>query len=413
MSSTALPAPAERETLLFRSALILDGGIFLVLLVAWLRVAAAGGLWRADFTAMYTGWAMVLDGHGARLYDLGLQETYQQRALPDPALYRGLLPHAWPPHSSFLFAPLALLSRGAAYWVWACLQAGLCLLAWRQVRWLTRAWEPRARGVVLFACLGFPPLVMSFQQGQTALLSLVCLLGFVRGLKEGKPWPTALWLVLGSIKPQLTLIPAAILLGGRRWRELAIAAGALALWAGLAGLVLGWEAWWSYPRYLHFSSQQFNRFGIDPHYMYNVKGLLTALLGEDRGALINALTSAVLLLAVVVVLWLWRGPWRPEAPAFDLRLSATLLLAAVSNPHLHATDLLLLVPAALLLVEYRRRCEMSPGALAAVLLCPLLLMIDTGVHPWPGHVRPFILLMLAATAWLAWGAVRQRVEAAC
>jgi hypothetical protein len=384
-----------------------------VLVVLWLKMAAAGVFWRADFTALYPGWSMVLDGHGARLYDLNLQETYQRRALPDPSLYEGLLPHGWPPHSGLLFAPLALLGRGAAFFVWALFQAGLCVLARQQIRWLTREWEAQTRWLVLFGFLAFPPLFMSFKQGQTAVLSLVCLLGFVRGLKEGRPWPTALWLVLGSIKPHLTLIPAVILLGGRRWRELAIAGGALALWVGLSALVLEWESWWSYPQYLRFSSQQFGSFGIDPLYMYNFKGLCTALLGSDRGELINALSAAALVLNVVAVLWLWRGAWTPESPQFDLRLSLSLLLALVCNPHVHVTDLLLLVPAALLFVEYRRRCALPlTGVGAALTLCPLLLLIDTGIHPWPGEVRPFILLMLAATAWLAWDLAREKIAPA-
>jgi hypothetical protein len=401
MSNPALPASAERSVFTLRASLILNGGLFLVLLAFWLKMAGEGVFWRADFTAFYTGWSMVLDGQGARLYDLALQESYQQRALPEPNLYEGLLPFAHPPHAALLLAPFALLPRGAAFYAWALFQAGLCGIAWRQIAWLTRDWSGRARWALMFALLGFPPVFMSFQQGQTGIFSLVCLLGFVIGLKQRRPWATALWLVLASVKPQLAVIPVAILLGGRRWRELVIAAGVFSLWAALSALVLGWESWWNYPGYLRFSSRQFGTFGIDPLRMYNLKGLLTALLGAQRIELINLLTTAVLLLNVAVVLWLWRGPWRPDSPAFDLRLSCTLLLAIVCNPHVNGTDLLLLAPAALLFVEYRRH-EGLPltGVAPVLLLCPLLLLIDAEIHPWPALLRPFFLLMLAATGWL-------------
>ena len=45
-----------------RATTFLNGGLFLVLLCVWLKMAALGLFWRADFTAFYTGWRMVLDG---------------------------------------------------------------------------------------------------------------------------------------------------------------------------------------------------------------------------------------------------------------------------------------------------------------------------------------------------------------
>jgi hypothetical protein len=188
-----------------------------------------------------------------------------------------------------------------------------------------------------------------------------------------------------------------------RGQAMTIATGVFLAWFGLTAWALGAECWLSYPRYLQFSSQQFGTSGIDPLRMYNLKGLLTALLQPEHARLINALTTAALLLNVVVVLWLWRGPWRPDAPDFDLRLGYTLLLAAVCNPHFNPTDaLVLVVPAILVLGSLQRDSLQHTGASAVLIFCPLLLLIDVYTHPWPGDVRPFFLLMLGALLWLAW-----------
>ena len=63
-------------------------------------------LWRADFTAYYTGAAMIRDGIGRRLYDLDLQTAYQQRILGQRSFLGGLLPYNSPPHLALLLVPL-------------------------------------------------------------------------------------------------------------------------------------------------------------------------------------------------------------------------------------------------------------------------------------------------------------------
>src|SRR5206468_4176342 len=130
---------------------------------------------------------------------------------------------------------------------------------------------------------------LSFQLGQLSLGLLLCLTGFYRNLEEDRPWRSAAWLALGTCKPQLVLFPFVILLGLRRWRALAAAVCLLAVWAALTTAVLGWPPWPAFVALTRLNALRFGSFGIDPLEMYNLKGLLTAVLGTGRAALVNAL----------------------------------------------------------------------------------------------------------------------------
>src|SRR5690606_25441584 len=121
-------------------------------------------------------WALTLDGESHRLYDLDTQRTYQRRL--EPRMPReGLLPYVNPPHTALPLAPLALLSRSTAFYLWSALQLLLLLLALHFLYRLTPGWERLEHVVLAVTVLAFPPMLMTFQLGQLSLLLLVCLLG--------------------------------------------------------------------------------------------------------------------------------------------------------------------------------------------------------------------------------------------
>jgi len=97
----------------------------------------------------------------------------------------------------------------------------------------------------------------------------------------------AAWIVAGMIKPQLMVVPCVVLLGLRRCGgELGVAGGCfLAVSAtvttfgagdrGAGSIFLG--------RAAGSTVSNSAAYGIDPLIMYNVKGVLTALLGRRQG----------------------------------------------------------------------------------------------------------------------------------
>ena len=314
-----------------------------------------------------------------------------------------MLPFNYPPHLAVPGALLAFLPRGVAFYVWDFLQLLLLVPLFRSLRALAPDPHGLPWAVLCTTVLAFPPLFMSFQMGQVSLLVLICLLGFCRNLMAGRPFWTAFWLTLGTIKPQLMVAPAAILLAGRRWRELGIAA-----WVALTTAFLGVSCWTEFLHVLRHSAWQFGVDGIYPRAMYNLKGCLTSLLGEGQAAAINFASTTALLLVILATLRMWWGPWRAGTAEFDLRLALALQLGLIANPHLNPVDVLALVAPALLFYRGLRRSGRPVRLLTALLVCvPLLFALNcygltvtaqTGVHP-------FFLLMVGMAVVMALAAL--------
>jgi hypothetical protein len=392
----------KKASLLAPAVLALNGGLAVAALLLWLNWAVQGTFWRADFSFFYAAWAMALDGRGARLYDLDLQTEYQDRVVPERGGNGELVPFNYPPHTAFALAPLALLPRQAAFYAWAVIQLGLLLLALRFLRELAADWDPGERRLLLVTVLAFPPLLMTFQLGQYSLLALVCLLGVWRGLRQDRPVATGFWLALGSVKPQLVLFPALVLLAGRRWRALGAALAFFLAWAALTTVAFGPSCWRGFVEVIRYSSRQFGSSGIDPLSMYNLKGVYTAVLGSQQAALVNALAGGTLLLATLGTLWAWRA----GSPSLGLGMALTLLVGLLCNPHVYAHDTLTLVlPAVLFYDHLRRRGPPAPAVRAVLALGPLLFLLDRyGPASLARPVRPFTLLMLALALAMAWSA---------
>ena len=101
---------------LVRAVLILNTGLALSYIGLWAITARQGQFWRADFSAYYTGWAIVRDGLGNQLYDLDLQTRYQQTILEGRSFSDGLLPFTYPPHMALYFSPLAQMRATISFY---------------------------------------------------------------------------------------------------------------------------------------------------------------------------------------------------------------------------------------------------------------------------------------------------------
>jgi hypothetical protein len=363
-------------------------------------MAVRGEFWRADFSAFYTGWRMVLDGRGADLYDFERQAEYQARLLPQRGEPGALLPYVYPPHF-ILFAPLAYLPLPAAFYAWTALQVGLLALA---LRWLgedARGWGPEASAPAMTALLAFQPVFLTFQLGQQALLSLVAIYGLARALRDDRSLAAGAWLALASLKPQFALLPAVFLIGAGRWRVLLYAGGLFAGWAAAAMAVLGRHCWPDFLGLTSFHARQFDTFGVFPLRGHNLKMVFTATLGPERLSLINALAGAGLLVAGGAALALGFRTRNSDRPRRDLCFALTLVLGVLAAPHLNPHDTLLLAVPAVLFYDALHCTDAPTRALAAVLaVCPLLFLADSfGMDWWPSRLRPFFLVMVGLTIW--------------
>lgn len=380
-----------------RLAVVLNAGLALALALLWMQQALREGFWKGDFINYYASGVMLREGQGAHLYDRAWQQQYQARLLPERGETNAVLAFNYPPHATLPTPLFALLSRDAAFYLWDGMQLLLLIPLFHFLRRLTAAPRPLPFALLLTGVLAFPPLFISFQLGQVSLLLLVCLLGFICNLMEGRPFRTALWLTLGTIKPQMMVAPAAILLAQRRWRELGLAAIFLTIWGLATTALLGVSCWLDFTKMLQYSASQFGQDGIHPLAMYNLKGFLTSVFGDGAAAQINALSAAALLLALLVIVWQGRKPISVGTAEWDVRMAWWLQLGLLVNPHLNPVDALAFVAPALLFYRGLRRSGQPSGVAAAVLLAaPALFALDCYglMVARPASVHVFFVVMV-------------------
>ncbi|MCS7178673.1 MAG: DUF2029 domain-containing protein, partial [Anaerolineae bacterium] len=307
-----------------------------------------------------------------------------------------------PPHFALIMAPLSLLPLDLAFGCWAVFQVGLLGLLLGRGASLVAQWNSTERWVLLSGLLAFFPLFLHFLYGSLTLFVLLCLVEWALALKKGNDLRAGIWLTLAAVKPQAALFPALVLLGGRRWRALAGASAAgLLIIAGTAAL-LGPTIWPDYLRWLATTSGYFDRFGIYPEAMDNLRGTLALWWGAERASLIQGVSMGALATGAVVVLALWaRSRWVPGEPEFDLRLALTLVLGALLSPHQNPHDSLVLLLPAVLFYDALRRVGRPTRAIAAFLLSwPVLFLLEGFVLRGALGIRLPVLLMVVLLGWI-------------
>lgn len=347
--------PPPKNDWLFLIALAVNISIACSYLGLGLSAIRQDLLWRADFTAFYTGGAIIRDGLGSQLYDLNLQAAYQQKILGERRFPDGLLPFINPPHVALLFAPLTNYSRSVAFLFWTVCQT--VILIWLMVLlWhFSNQWLTRERWLFLTGVLAFYPMFLNFLLGALSLVTLSCFLMFINKLKNGKEQSTGVWLAVSSFKPQTIALPALMLIFGRKWRVLkfAILTGAIIV-LGTSSF-LGPAIWLKFLNALGEYGVFFDQYGVHPAAMYNLKGMLAIWLGNSNASLINTISMAGFLISIGITGWLWCGAWQPDQPDFDLRLGIIITNSLLFGLHVNPQDGLLLVVPAALFYEYLRR----------------------------------------------------------
>lgn len=385
-------------------------GIALGYLGLLVRAALDGLLWQADFTAFYTGGAIVRQGLGPQLYDLDLQTRIQQAILgPGRMFYDGVLPFINPPHFALVMAPFSLLPLGPAFWCWTALQAGILVRLIQRLRLLSAEWERGERWMLLSAFFAFFPLFLQFLYGSLSLFVLWCLTEFYLAIRQGKDARAGVWLALAAVKLQAALFPFLIILAGRRRRALLGAGAAGLVIFGVTTAALGPGIWPDYLRWLAATGSYFDRFGVYPAGMINLKGTLTLWLGAGQAPLIQAITGIALAAGALGVLIYWaRQGWEPERPRFDRRFSFTLLLGALLSPHQNQHDCLIsTLPIALFYDSMRRLgCPTRPPtafpllASCFLLAWPVLFLLEQFALQGRLGIRLPVVLMAILLTWL-------------
>lgn len=358
-------------------------------------------LWRADFTAYYTGAAMVRDGHGTNLYDLEAQMQCQQRILEGRIFMDGLLPFNYPPYFAVILVPLTYFSLSTAFWLWTigeivCL-VWILLLIWR----LTPSWISQGRWLFIGVILAFPPLMRTVLQGTSSLIALLGMLQIYYALKQGDAAAGGIWLVIGAVRPQ-TVFPAGVFtLLQRRWQMLLGTALAGLFMVGLTTLVLGGHIWLDFINSVGRSGQLYDHLGVYPEVMYNLKGTLALWLGSEYGFLINRLSLWGFLLYFLGMILLWWRKMSPDMPMFDLKLALGLVLGMFFSLHLNPHDGLLLIVPLLLIVNYLHSRGLSDSVVMMLMgVLPTFLLASEFFVDDLLNIHGTVLVMIGLIIWM-------------
>lgn len=278
-----------------------------------------------DFPLHWTASYLALAGEPATIYDND-RFTNTERAL------LGLGGHPWPypPTALLIDLPLALLPYFLALAAWLGITMGLYLLVLYYIapHPLTLLWG-----------LSFFGTFENIDLGQNGFLSAALAGGGLLLLDRSPFWGGAL-LGLLSYKPQLAALIPVALLAGRRWRALAGAA--------LSALALALASLWAFPADLWVLFLQSIPHTMDRLYTQTIwfskmptvfAAVRLAGFGVQAAWVCHALS---MLAALILIVWLWRGPASPA-----LRASGLIMGILLFSPHIWNYDLpLLAIPLA-------------------------------------------------------------------
>ena len=306
-----------------------------IVIVVFARQPVLGG----DFMQFYTLGTLARTGDWAAQYDWPAFHALQASLVPgsNPYYYAP----AYPPLTSILYLPLALLPFQAAFATWAL--ASAALYAWL-MRLAARACAVTASRNVVVGALLFPPFIALITSGQSTLWPLV---GFVAGwwaLERGQPLLAGVLFALVSLKPHFGLALALVPLLAGTWRVVLGALLGLAVIALSTYWVCGADAiaaYWSTT--LGILADPAALDPLDARHTHGLRAALAAHVSPRAALAAWALVSAV-------VAWMASRVWRSRE-SWSTRVAALLVATLLISPHLLVYDGVLLAPAAAWLAD--------------------------------------------------------------
>jgi hypothetical protein len=348
-----------------------------------------------DFVHFYVLGSLAREHRGSTLYNTLLQSEIAREIVPgaQPLYYVAL----YGPQVSVFFAPFARFSYGTAFILWSLFNAivyGVCCVAiWRVC--------PRLRDhgpTVFILAIAYPAFFHLIAWGQTSAPALLFFTLAYLALRADREFLAGLAIGLLIYKPQLGIAGAILFLFSKQWR---LVAGAVI--SGAAELSVGWlyygtavmREYWNVLR--HFQQVLPN---LEPraYVVHCLRAFWAMLVPVPTFAALLYILSAVIVISASVLIWRSRAP-------LALRYSALLIATVLVAPHLTIYDLVILVPAFLLLADLALQ-ESAPTSVPILLyLCYALPLI--GPLSRYTHVQLSVVAFAALLYWI-WNSAKLR-----
>jgi hypothetical protein len=348
-----------------------------------------------DFVHFYVLGSLAREHRGSTLYNTLLQSEIAREIVPgaQPLYYVAL----YGPQVSVFFAPFARFSYGTAFILWSLFNAivyGVCCVAiWRVC--------PRLRDhgpTVFILAIAYPAFFHLIAWGQTSAPALLFFTLAYLALRADREFLAGLAIGLLVYKPQLGIAGAILFLFSKQWR---LVAGAVI--SGAAELSVGWlyygtavmREYWNVLR--HFQQVLPN---LEPraYVVHCLRAFWAMLVPVPTFAALLYILSAVIVISASVLIWRSRAP-------LALRYSALLIATVLVAPHLTIYDLVILVPAFLLLADLALQ-ESAPTSVPILLyLCYALPLI--GPLSRYTHVQLSVVAFAGLLYWI-WNSAKLR-----
>lgn len=316
----------------------------------------------ADFVNLWAGGSLALADQTVGVYDYATHHEAQKAALGGAHVpYAG-----WhdPPILLLIALPLALLPYLAALGLWLLVTLPLFLLTVYRIL-------PRREG--LWLALAFPGVFVNLSQGQSGFL-MAALLGGGLLLLESRPLLAGLLFGLLACEPQYAPLILLILLFGRRWDTIVVAAGTAAGIAMMSVLAFGPETWIAFLDSLPRTRDVIVEQGVAGWHKIMSVFAAARMFGADVG--LAYLAQAVVGACALVTVLRLRTPAVPHG----LKCAAVVAATPLLIPYVRDYDLVILaLPIAWLAADGLKRgfLPWEKLTLAAVWLLPLLVQIST------------------------------------
>ncbi len=334
-----------------------------------------------DFITFWSASDLALEGRATDAYNPERILAVQQKAVPaNQSIY---LWH-YPPVFQLAVMPLALLP-----YLWSCALFIVGTLG-LYVGYFRRVFPGR---YTLLLLLAFPAAFVNVIHGQNGFLTAVLVAAACLNLERR---PALAGVLIGALcyKPHFGLLFPLVMIAGRHWIALGVAALSTAILCGAATLVFGVESWIAFWQNLALTRQVLEAGFLPWHKMPTVFATVSMLGGGITLAYALHFLAAAVVTAMVVLAWYRRRG------SFELRVALLAIALLQISPYGFDYDLAILaLPIGLAALDGLRNGWM-PGLrtmLVAVWFTPIFL---------PGiaenlslQLMPVVLLGFFAMVW--------------
>ncbi len=355
---------AARDERLNATALLLlaSGFVATVLVYKMIFMPAAGYdfnfgyLWGRDFPNFWMGGKAALTGNVAILTNVDAYNVWLHQLFGGDAGLRDRYVFSYPPSVLPLLAPLGALGYGTALYLYSAVSLGLAaVLGW----WLSG--RQRMGALLMAASPGL--LVTVFFGHPDMILAALLVPGLL--LMQRRPVIAGFLFGLATVKPQLGVVIALVLVARLNWRAITAALVSVGVLVGLSVVLYGTEPWLAYFHAIAPFEDGVPRLIYDRHLFYFTPTAF-AVFAWLRLSFASALDLQLACgaAAAATALYIWMKT-RDEA----LRTLAVLLATALLLPYVNVYDLTVVTLAQVVFLFRSPSALQMARPLHAVLWC--------------------------------------------